>query len=188
MSFEIDGVGGMEYQRLLADVYRRIEKRRESGLYTEEELRYIAERPLEPVLLARDVSAALLEEFRARDAQWNYSFDPESIYRSSRGVVGRLLSFSRHLLRPVQKLFWNPTPMIAALSRQSDLNRFSAHLLHNLVLELTRLNLELQELRNRNLQLQGRLDLLARREKTLEDMVAERDEPQQREGVREEPT
>jgi hypothetical protein len=83
---------------------------------------------------------------------------------------------SRRLLRPVQKLFWNPNPMIAALSRQSDLNRFSVHLLHNLVLELSRLNLEVQELRNRNLQMGARLEALARREKTLEGMVAYRDE------------
>jgi cell division protein FtsB len=65
--------------------------------------------------------------------------------------------------------------MISALSRQSDLNRFTAHLLHNLVLELTRLNLEVQELRNRNLQLAGRVETLARRAKTLEDMVGERE-------------
>ena len=71
---------------------------------------------------------------------------------------------------------WNPNPMIAALSRRSDLDRFSVHLLHNLVLELSRLNLEVQELRNRNLQVTGRLEALARREKTLEGMVAYRDE------------
>jgi hypothetical protein len=174
MGFEIEA-DGLDVERLLADVYRRIEERRKSGLYTEQELRYIAERPLEPVLQPHDVPAALLEEFRARDAQWNYAFDPETIYRSSRGTIGQVLAFSRRLLRPVQKLFWNPTPMISALSRQSDLNRFSAHLLHNLVLELTRLNLEVQELRNRNLQLAGQLELLARRAKTLEDMVGERE-------------
>jgi len=124
------------------------------------------------VLRARDASAALLGEFRALDAQWNYSFDPETIYRTSRGGF---LATARRLLRPVQKLFWNPTPMIASLSRQADLNRFSAHLLHNLVLELTRLELELAELKNRNLQLQGRVELLARRGKTLEDMLGERE-------------
>jgi hypothetical protein len=171
MSFEVEAEG-LEVARLLADVHRRIEERRKSGLYSEEELRYIAERPLEPVLRARDVSAALEAEFRARDAQWNYSFDPETIYRSSRGG---LLELARRLLRPVQKLFWNPTPMIAALSRQADLNRFTAHLLHNLVLELTRLELELVELENRNLQLAGRVEMLARRGKTLEDMLAERE-------------
>jgi hypothetical protein len=169
MSFKIEA-DAIDADRLRADVERRVEERRQSGLYTEQELRYIAERPLEPVLQGRDVSAALLEELRARDAQWNYSFDPETIYRTSRGGF---LAFARRLLRPVQKLFWNPTPMISALSRQSDLNRFSAHLLHNLVLELTRLNLEVAELKNRNLQLSGRLELLAKRSRALEDMLDE---------------
>ena len=77
----------------------------------------------------------------------------------------------RRLLRPVQKLFWNPTPMISALSRQSDLNTYYVHLLHNMAAELTRLNLEVQELKNRALQLQARLELQARREKTLEAML-----------------
>jgi len=37
--------------------------------------------------------------------------------------------------------------------------------------ELTKLNLEVQGLKNRVLELQGRLDLQVRREKTLESMV-----------------
>ena len=49
--------------------------------------------------------------------------------------------------------------MIAALSRQSDLNTYYVHLLHNLAVEMTKLNLEVQDLKNRNLQLQGRLEL-----------------------------
>lgn len=172
MSFEIEAEG-LDAERLLAEVHRRIEERRASGLYTEEELRYIAERPLEPVLHPRDVSAALEAELRARDSQWNFSFDPETLYRSSRGALGGVLALSRRLLRPVQKLFWNPTPLIAALSRQSDLNRFNAHLAHNLVLELTRLKLEVDELRSRNLQLQGQLELVARRARALEEMVVD---------------
>jgi hypothetical protein len=67
--------------------------------------------------------------------------------------------------------------MISALSRQSDLNKYYVHLLHNLALEVTRLNLEVQELKNRNLQLQGRIDFQARREKVLESMVVYRDPP-----------
>ena len=50
------------------------------------------------------------------------------------------------------------------------------HLLHNLSVEITKLNLEVQDLKNRNLQLQGRLELLARREKTLESMVVFRED------------
>lgn len=175
MSFEVKGEG-VDLQRLLAEVHRRVAERKE-GLYSEEELRFIAERPLEGVLQGRELRADLVDEFRARDADWNYAFGPETLYRSSRGLVGRALETARRLLRPVQKLFWNPVPMIAALSRQSDLNRFQVHLLHNLVLELSRLNLELQELRSRNLQLVGRLEALERRERTLEGMVAYRDAP-----------
>jgi hypothetical protein len=175
MSFEVKA-DGVDVERLLADVHNRVEERRKAGLYTDEELRFIAERALEEVLTGRDLRADLVEEFRSRDSQWNFAFDEETLYRSSRGLVGRALEASRRLLRPVQKLFWNPNPLIAALSRQSDLNRFSVHLLHNLVLELSRLNLEVQELRNRNLQVTGRLEALARREKTLEGMVAYRDE------------
>jgi hypothetical protein len=175
MSFEVKGEG-VDLQRLLAEVHRRVAERKE-GLYSEEELRFIAERPLEGVLQGRDLRADLVEEFRARDAEWNYAFGPETLYRSSRGLVGRALETARLLLRPVQKLFWNPVPMIAALSRQSDLNRFEVHLLHNLVLELSRLSLELQEQRSRNLQLLGRLEALERRERTLEGLVAYSDAP-----------
>jgi hypothetical protein len=128
------------------------------------------------VVQPHDVRADLLDEFRKRDASWNYSFDPETVYRSSHGLAGRAIEAARRLLRPVQKLFWNPSPMISALSRQSDLNRFSVHLLHNLVLEITRLNLEVKELRSRNLELSSRLEALARREKTLEGMVQYRGE------------
>lgn len=183
MSFEVKA-DGVDVQKLLADVHVRIAERREAGLCTEEELRYIAERPLESVLTAHELRADLFEEFKARDDQWNFSFAPDTVYRSSHGLAGRLLATARRLLRPVQKLFWNPTPMIAALSRQSDLNRFSVHLLHNLVLELSRLSLEVQELRSRNLQLAGRLEALERREKTLESMVAFRDDAKDGAGGR----
>jgi len=175
MSFEIKAEG-VDVDAVHRAIRQRIEDKKK-GLYDDEELRALAERDLEPVLEAADLPGALLDELRDRDGQWNYSFDPETVYCSSRGRVGQALEALRRVLRPVQKLFWNPNPMIAALSRQSDLNRSYAHLLHNLVLELTRLNLEVQELKSRNLQLAARLDLLARREKTLESMVVYRDEP-----------
>jgi hypothetical protein len=174
MSFEIKAEG-VDVQRLLAEVERRVEERR-GTLYTEEELRFIAERPLEGVVQPHDVRADLREEFRSRDASWNYSFDARTLFRSSHGLAGRAIEAVRRLLAPVQKLFWNPNPMIAALSRQSDLNRFSVDLLHNLVLELTRLSLEVRELKSRNQELAARVEALARREKTLEGMVAYRRE------------
>jgi hypothetical protein len=174
MSFEINAEG-VDVERLLAEVQRRVAERR-GVLYTEEELRYIAERPLEGVVQPHEVRADLLEEFRRRDGSWNYTFDASTLFRSSHGLPGRLIEAARRALRPIQKLFWNPNPMISALSRQSDL--------HNLVLEVTRPSLEVRELRSRNLELEARLSALARREKTLEGMVVYREEgsPTEREG------
>lgn len=175
MSFEIKA-DGVDVERIRQAIQEEI-ARKKGDLYTDEELQALAERGLDAVLQGGELRGDLLEEFRARDGQWNYSFDTETVYRSSRGLVGQVLETLRRVLRPIQKLFWNPNPMISALSRQADLNRYYVHLLHNLVLEMSRLNLEVQELRNRNLQLVGRVEMLARREKTLEGLVP-RDEPE----------
>jgi len=163
--------GGVDVDELMRQVRATIaEKKR--GVVSEDELREIAERPLEPVLDAHDFKSSLLAELLGDPARWNYSFGPDALYRSSRGGVGQALAAVRRLLRPVQKLFWNPTPLISALSRQSDLNTTYVHLLHNMSLALTRQSLEIHDLKNRLLQLQGRLELQARREKALEDLLA----------------
>ena len=83
MSFEVKAEG-VDLLALLADIHRRVAERKE-GLYSDEELRFIAERPLEGVLTGGELRADLLEEFRARDAQWNFSFEADAVYRSSRG-------------------------------------------------------------------------------------------------------
>ena len=124
MSFEIRAEGVDVGQ--LEDAIRKEIQRKSGDLYTEEEIRFLAEQGLEEVLRGGQLGGELLEEFRARDSQWNFSFGPETVYRSSRGLAGRALETVRRLLRPVQKLFWNPNPMISALSRQADLNRLHA--------------------------------------------------------------
>jgi hypothetical protein len=155
---------------LLSEVERRIGEKK-GRVYTEEELQEISSYPLRPVLDPHEFRSALLKEFREEPGRWNYTFEPDTVYRSSRSAMGGLLERLRGLLKPVQKLFWNPNPMISALSRQSSLNEAYVYLLHNLAEELTRLNLEVKDLRSRHLQLEGRLEFLIRREKALEEMV-----------------
>ncbi len=175
MTFRISAEG-VDVDAVMREVRRRLDEKKQE-LLSEAEVRQIAEHELLPVLDKADVSARLLTELLQDPSRWAYAFDAETVYRSSRGTVGQSLERIRAWLRPIQKLFWNPNPMISALSRQADLNVTFVHLLHNLTVEVTRLNVELQDLRNRNLQLQGRVEFLARREKTLEEMVAYRDEP-----------
>jgi hypothetical protein len=174
MSIEIESKD-VDVRKIMAEIRERIaEKKR--GFYTDDEIREIAERKLEAVLESRQFNPDFLKDFKTKPEIWNFTFNPDTIYRTSRGGVGGLLSTIRNLLKPIQKLFWNPTPMIAALSRQSDLNQYSVQMLHNLTLELTRLNLEVQELRARLQQTDANLEELRKRERALESLVVLKDQ------------
>jgi hypothetical protein len=175
MSIEIES-SDVDVRKIMSEIRERIaEKKR--GLYTDEEIREIAERKLEAVLETRQFNPDFLKDFKTRTEVWNYTFNPETIYKTSRGGVAGLLGTIRSLLKPVQKLFWNPTPMIAALSRQSDLNLYTVQMLHNLTLELTRLNLEVQELRARLQQTEANLEELKKRERALESLAVLKEQP-----------
>ena len=174
MSIEIESKD-VDVRKIMTEIRERIaEKKR--GLYTDEEIREIAERKLEAVLEARQFNPDFLKDFKTKSEVWNYSFNPETIYKTSRGGVGGFLGSIRKVLKPIQKLFWNPTPMIAALSRQSDLNLYTVQMLHNLTLELTRLNLEVQELRARLQQTDASLEELRKRERALESLAVLKDD------------
>jgi hypothetical protein len=173
MSFEIRSKD-VDVEAIMRAIRKRIDEKRQ-GLYTEEEIREIADHRLDAVLDAHEFNSDFIKDFREGPGRWNFQFGADTVYKSSRGAVGQVLGLIRRVLRPIQKLFWNPNPMISALSRQSDLNAYYVHLLHNLAVEITKLNLEVQDLKNRNLQLQGRVEFQARREKTLEEMVVYRD-------------
>lgn len=180
-AFEIKS-DDVDVDAIMRSIRKRIEEKKQ-GVYTEDEIREIASHRLDAVLDAHEFNSDFIADFRSQPAHWNFQFGADAVYRSSRGALGRALEAIRRLLRPIQKLFWNANPMIAALSRQSDLNAYYVHLLHNLAVEITKLNLEVQDLKNRNLQLQGRLEFQVRREKTLEQMVVYRpDVPRAGEG------
>ena len=169
MTFRIEDAS-VDVEKVIRELRERIAEKKRAGLLTDAEVAEIAAHPLHPVLEPHDLKSGLLSEILEAPSRWNYTFDPDTMYRSSRGSA---LETIRRLLRPVQKLFWNPTPVIAALSRQSELNTAYAHVLHNLTLELTRLSLEVQDLKQRALQMQARAEFQARRNKTLEELVLE---------------
>ncbi len=157
----------IDVEAIMANIRRKIDEKRK-GLYTEDEVREIAEMKLDAILDASEFNSDFVTAFRARDEKWNYSFNPETIYASSHGGGGGLIRLARRLLNPVLKLFFNPNPIISALSRQSDLNRYYVLLLHNMAQELTRANLELTNMKARLRTLGIRVDFQGKREKTLE--------------------
>ena len=148
--------------------------------YTEEEIRELAAVKLEKFLDPRGVRSDLLEQFRhKRNAALppNFAFEDSTIFDTHRA----LLRFIRKLLRPVLKLFFNPNPIAEALNIQSKLNAQQAaveplyyEVMHNLVLELTRLGIEVKNLKMRVESMSSRLDFDERRARALEGVVVYR--------------
>jgi hypothetical protein len=170
----------IDVEAIMANIRRKIDEKRK-GLYSEDEVREIAEMKLDAVLEASEFNSDFVAAFRARDEKWNYRFDPETIYASSHAGGGGLIRAARRLLNPVLKLFFNPNPIISALSRQGELNRYYVLLLHNMAQELTRANLELTNLKARLRTLGIRVDFQGKREKTMEQVVLERETREMRE-------
>jgi hypothetical protein len=91
----------------------------------------------------------------------------------------------RKLLNPILKLFINPNPVVHVLNMQGKINNINAQqfrvreeldalyyeVIHNLVLEVTRLGIETKNLKMRLESLSSRMDFDERRSRALENVV-----------------
>jgi hypothetical protein len=167
----------VDVEQIMRQIRARIREKRGVD-YTEDEIRELANVKLEKFLDPAGVRSDLLEQYRkgrdASSAPRNYAFEDTTIYASSRGF----LVWIRKILQPILKLFFNPNPMIEALHIQSRLNDSYNHsealyyeLIHNLVLETTRLGIEVKNLKMRVESMSSRLDFDERRARALEGVV-----------------
>jgi len=160
-------------EQLMEQIRARIREKRGVD-YTEEQIREIAAVRLERFLDPRGVRSGLLEEFQRTDADPNYAFEDSTLFDSSKAPV----RWIRRLLRPILRLFFNPNPLFEALHLQAQLNARNAtrnrlyyELLHNLVVEMTRLGIEVKNLKMRVESLSARVDFNERRARALESVV-----------------
>ena len=184
----------VDVDQIMTQIRARIREKRGVD-YTEEELRQLASVKLEKFLDPTRVRSDLVQHYqKARQSGGasmlapppeNYAFDDHLVYGSARGGSGGLISGIRRLLNPVLKLFINPNPIIYVLHRQSLINTHNEEqfvrvervaalnyeVLHNLVVELTRLSLEVKNLNMRVESVSGRLDFSDRRARALESVV-----------------
>ena len=166
----------VDIEQIMRQIRSRIREKRGVD-YTEEEIRELANVKLEKFLDPRGVRSDLLEQFRRkREASLppNFKFEDTTLYETHRGF----LAFMRKLLNPILKLFFNPNPLIEALNIQSKLNAQQAALeplyyevIHNLVLETTRLGIDVKNLKMRVESMSSRLDFDERRARALEGVV-----------------
>lgn len=170
----------VDVEQIMRQIRARIREKRGVD-YTEDEIRELARVKLERFLDPTGVRSDLLQQFRSARAQQepvpNFAFEDSTIYDTHRGV----LRWIRKILNPILKLFFNPNPIAEALHIQAEVNRHHAkreeldslhyELIHNLVLEITRLGIEVKNLKMRVESMSSRLDFDERRARALEGVV-----------------
>ena len=153
--------------------------------YTEAELQQLANVKLEKFLDPRGVRSDLVEQFRKNrvvsPAPPHFTFEDTTLYETHRGYLRAI----RKLLRPFLLLFFNPNRITDALHTQAQINALNHKLfrqreemdplfyevIHNLVVECTRLGVEVHNLKMRLESLSSRLDFDERRGRSLESVV-----------------
>jgi hypothetical protein len=177
-------------EQIMEQIRARIRDKRGVD-YTEQQIRELAAVKLEKFLDPRGVRSDLLEEFRRMrppvdpPVRPNYVFDDSTLFETHRAPI----RWIRRLLQPILKLFFNPNPLIQALHIQSQLNtlhaeaeaqrlasgpardRLTFEVMHNLVLETTRMGIEVKSLKMRVESLASRLEFNERRSRALESAV-----------------
>jgi hypothetical protein len=191
-------------EAIMEQIRERIREKRGVD-YTEQQIRELADVKLEKFLDPRGVRSDLLDQFRKAQPAYeppelpNFAFEDATLFESHRAPIRWL----RKLLLPFLKLLFNPNPLIQALNIQSRLNTMNAErearresarraldrlyyeLIHNLVIETTRLGIEVKNLKMRLESVSSRLEFNERRARALESVVVYKaPEPEQRPAPR----
>jgi hypothetical protein len=167
----------VDVEQIMRQIRARIREKRGVD-YTEEEIKELARVKLEKFLDPTGVRSDLLAQFRRANTDGatarNFKFEDTTLFESSRGWLRAI----RNMLRPILKLFFNPNPLIDALHIQSELNDTTSRrsdlqyeLIHNLVLETTRLGIQVKNLKMQVESMSSRLDFDERRARALEGVV-----------------
>ena len=206
----------VDVTRIMEQIRQRIQEKRGRD-YTEQQIRELATVKLERFLDPQQVRSDLVEHYRrlgppqqlepsphetSGPTPESFDFNEHTIYASSRGTMGKLIHLIRRLLSPILKLFFNPTPVVFALTRQAEINAWTLQLLqrqsdlatrvgekfaarealdalnyevlNNLVVEMTRLSVDMKNHRSLVESVAGRLDFDERRARALESVVQSR--------------
>ncbi|MGE3344453.1 MAG: hypothetical protein AB7L71_13575 [Vicinamibacterales bacterium] len=190
----------IDVEAIMRQIRARVREKRGVD-YTDAEVQELAKVKLEQFLDPRGVRSDLVAQFRKHrtvsPAPANYAFEDSTIYETHRGIIRTL----RRLLNPLLKLFFNPQPIADALHLQAKINndfhqRFRQRedmdplyyeLVHNLVLEVTRLGIEVHNLKMRAESLSSRMDFDERRARALETVVQYRPPRQQQQQSNRQP-
>jgi len=181
-SFRSDGV---DVEQIMRQIRARIREKRGVD-YTEQQIRELATAKLERFLDPEGVRSDLLERYRQHRVTTaarppTYAFEDTTLFESDKPLV----RFIRRLLRPLLKLFFNYNALNHVLHTQASINHhwlqvqgtrdeqelLAYEVMHNLVLETTRLGIDVKNMKMRVESIASRLEFNERRSRALEAVV-----------------
>jgi hypothetical protein len=163
----------VDVEQIMRQIRARIREKRGVD-YTEAEVQQLASVKLEKFLDPRGVRSNLVEEFRRRAApDPANAFTEATLYATHRPW----LKLIRRILNPLLKLFVNPSSVSDAMQKRREADVLFYEVVHNLVVELTRLGIEVHNLKMRLESLSSRMDFDERRARSLESVVEYRPAP-----------
>ncbi|MBI2571526.1 MAG: hypothetical protein HYV63_31335 [Candidatus Schekmanbacteria bacterium] len=167
---EDDGAEPVDVEAVMEEIRAEIRRKRAAGIYTDAEIEDLARQRLQILCEPGEIGAELLDRIWAPGQGWNIS--PDYAIRTHRpGLAGQLIVLLKKVVRPLIRLYTDHI-----LYRQAQLNLYSLHLLHNVVREVTKLEVERARLSHRVEVLEDQLAQLVDRERMLEELVEYRTE------------
>ncbi len=166
----------IDVERIMEQIRTRIREKRDES-YSEELIHELANATIKRFFDPTHAHSSTIAYYqkRLREKQKvlrttpqippSFTFDPDIIYRSSRGFSGRILYRFRKLLSPILKFFFNPAPIVHALTMQQQINErhtevisqmvrsqtefveiaaMNYEVMNHLVVEMTRLSIEMK--------------------------------------------
>jgi hypothetical protein len=139
----MDGTASIDVARIMQAIRDDNRRRRERGIFTDEELQELARARLRAFASKAAIDPRLLERFLGPGHDWNIASD--YVIRTHRkGLVPRLSLVVKRLVRPVVRLYTDHV-----FDRQTQINQYFFHLLAHSIREIVRLETQVAALQRR---------------------------------------
>jgi hypothetical protein len=143
LELSFDPEKDLDVTRIMSAIGDRHRRNREGGLFTDEELEELAQARLRAFAEKAHIDPRLLERFLGPGHDWNIATD-YLIRTHRRGLLARLGLVVKRLVRPAVRLYTDHL-----LDRQTQINQYFCHLLHDAIREQVRLQIRLERLERR---------------------------------------
>ncbi|MGB3976861.1 MAG: hypothetical protein WBM02_10735 [bacterium] len=159
----------IDVSRIMEKIRERIAQKQKEGVYSEEGIAELTDAKIMQFAEEAEIDSVLLDKLRSPDHSWN--INPSYVITTHRsGLNAKLIVMIKKLIRPFVRLYTDHL-----VGRQAQINLYFSHLIHNLVKEITRRQIDYDALKARLDRVEREKEYLENRVKTFESMAVLKD-------------